>query len=84
MIFMGYLQIIGTVLGLVLIFYATRYRTEDYPSFLQRNPFAIVRLGELRNHFTGPGIAIHKTGVILFTIGLFSGAVFLMERWIVS
>lgn len=81
MVFLAYIQIIGVIAGLGLIVYARRYRTQDYPTFLKRNVFAIVSIGELRKHFIGHGFVIHKGGVILLTIGIFAGAVYLVERW---
>ena len=81
MVFLAYIQIIGVITGLGLIVYARRYRTQDYPTFLKRNVFAIVSIGELRKHFIGHGYVIHKAGVTLFTIGLFAGAVYWVYRW---
>ena len=78
------------IAGIILITIGHRHRLPEYKSFYGGkfwsrgafNPLSPFGLNKHRDKWTARGFQIHRIGILLFAMGIISGASDILIRWL--
>jgi len=88
MLIIQIIQVSFILAGIVLIIIGHRYRVPEHKSFWEGLPFpkfsplSPVGLSERKDWWHPPGYKIHFVGLSLFWVGICSGILYVLIKWL--